>query len=528
MVIVVALGIPALALSQLIQGYFFAAKERELVAKGQEIAGIAADFLEGRADEASTNRILDALDSFVDARVWVIDRTGLIVAASHGGMGAGMGMGMGMEMRMGRGYGWGRLRGVRLVHEDIQRILAGEVVLRRAPLSRVMRHMQPRMPLPGEGGISLVDQQVISAGIPVWRGPEVVGGIILNSPVRGILAATTQLRRYILYAGLAALAISLLLAYSLSRRISLPIRQMSEATARMARGDFKGRVPVGMDADAHEDRGIAMNRGGDEITELARSFNHMAEQLGRIEENRREFVANVSHELRAPLTTIRGFIQALIDGTVEDEEQREKYLRLIRDEAIRMNRLLSDLLDLSRLEAGKIRMELAPVSLKEIIESAVAKVALRAASAGITIEDRVPAEPDGLPFVMADGDRIEQVLTNLIDNAIHATPAGGRITLSAAVVPPFPFIPRKQQAAPASYVRVSVRDTGKGIPAEDLPFVWERFYKVDKARSRAEGVGTGIGLAIVKQIVEAHGGEVGVESEVGRGSEFWFTLRAAI
>ncbi|HHV61675.1 MAG TPA: HAMP domain-containing protein [Firmicutes bacterium] len=593
MVIVVALGIPALALSQLIQGYFLAAKERELVTKGKEIAGVASDFLEGKADEATTGRILDALDSFVNARVWVIDRTGLIVAASRRGMGMGMGIGMGIGMgmgtgmgtgtgadgiRMGRGMGYGhgwRLREVRLVDEDVQRVLAGEVVVRRARLSwaKMTRRMEPGSapgPAPEPAPVA-EEQQVITVGIPVQRGPEVIGGIILHSPVRVIMAAANQLRRYILYAGLAALAVSLLLGYSISRRISLPIRQMSEAAARMARGDFKTRVEVdpararartgtgtrtrgtrgawgtwgiwgtwsargrrgrveGRDDAARDDAArrhgstgpgdVSPGGVGDEITELARSFNHMAEQLDRIEENRREFVANVSHELRSPLTAIRGFVQALVDGTVEDEVQRQKYLRLIRDEAIRMNRLLSDLLDLSRIESGKVRMELAPVNLKEITDSTLARAAMRAANAGITIEDRVPG-PGDLPPVLVDGDRIEQVLTNLIDNAIHATPPGGRITLSAEVVPS-----PKPQAASAPYVRVSVRDTGKGIPAEDLPFIWERFYKVDKARSRAEGVGTGIGLAIVKQIVEAHGGEVGVESEVGRGSKFWFTLRA--
>ncbi|HHY46847.1 MAG TPA: cell wall metabolism sensor histidine kinase WalK [Firmicutes bacterium] len=525
-VIVVALAVPAIALSRLIQGYFVTSKERELLSKGQEIVDIASDFLEGKENEATTMRILAALDSFVNARVWIIDKTGLIVASSRPGR--------------------GRLHGMRLTTGEIQRILAGETVVRRARFLSPW-HMGPgpgpRGPmrtLPGEAPLGQspgveqqgpaaeqpgprIEQQVISVGIPIRRDSEVVGALILHSPVTGIIATSNQLMRFICYAGLLALIVALGLGYSISRHVSRPIRQMSRAAARMARGDFNSRVELPR-------AGEGKNAAEDEISELARSFNHMAEELGRIEENRREFVANVSHELRAPLTAIRGFAQALTDGTVQDDEQRQRYLRLIRDESIRTNRLLEDLLDLSRIEAGKVAMDLRPVNIKEVVESVLEKQALKASRMGISTVDDTP--PD-LPLVLADGDRIEQVLSNLIDNAIRATPSGGRITVSAGIYPV-----RQREAAPwlregagkndvTGFVRVSVRDTGHGIPPGDLPHVWDRFYKVDKARSREEGVGTGIGLSIVKRIVEAHGGEVGVSSEAGQGTEFWFTLRIA-
>ena len=514
-VIVVALSIPAITLSRLIQGYFITSKERELVTKGQEIANIASDFLEGRESEATTLRILDALDTFVNARAWIVDRTGLVVATSRPGR--------------------GRFRGMRLSSDEVERILAGETVVRRAqlPLSDEGRmgpygpgpgpgsgphHMGPPVPGPGRMGppdgvtpspSPPITRQVISVGIPIKRNGEVVGALILHSPVTGIIATSNQLMRFIAYAGLLALIVALGLGYSISRHVSRPIRQMSKIAARMARGDFASREELPY-------IGNPSNPVGDEIRELVHSFNHMAEELGRIEENRREFIANVSHELRAPLTAIRGFAQALTDGTVQSDEQRQKYLRLIRDESIRTDRLLEDLLDLSRIEAGKAKMEFSPLNIKEVVESVLEKLTLKASGAGISMVDDVP--PD-LPPVMADGNRIEQVLSNLINNAIHATPRGGSITLSARIA--------EGGESARGFVRVSVTDTGRGIPREDLPYIWDRFYKVNKARSREEGVGTGIGLSIVKRIIESHGGVVGASSEAGHGTEFWFTLRMA-
>ena len=317
--------------------------------------------------------------------------------------------------------------------------------------------------------------------------------MLLQSPVTGVTRAIAQVDRLMLYSALAALGTSLLLGYWMSRALSRPIKEMSSAAARLARGDFTSRVEV---------------MSNDEMGELARSFNNMAEELSRLENMRREFVANVSHELRTPLTSIQGFIQALIDGTVSEEGAREKYLKLIRGEVVRMNRLINDLLDLSRLESGKVQMELAPLDIREIADSAVSAMDFRAHERNVSLRNLIP---EGLPPVLADGDRIEQVFMNLLDNAITATRPGGYVELSA------------REAKEEIYV--SVADTGHGIPPEELPFIWERFYKVDKARTRSEAIGTGIGLAIVKQIIEAHGGEVSAESEPGRGSKFTFSLR---
>lgn len=236
---------------------------------------------------------------------------------------------------------------------------------------------------------------------------------------------------------------------------------------------------------------------------------HDITRFRRLERMRSEFVANVSHELRTPLTAIRGFAETLLEGADEDPETRRHFLSLMHKEAQRLSALIEDLLDLSRLESGRVRFQFGEVALGELCHEVAERLRPRAEQAGLSLRVEIP--PD-LPPVRGDRDRLAQVLINLVDNAIKYTPSGGEIRVMA----------RPEGAV----VRVLVQDTGIGIPRSDLPRVFERFYRVDKARSRASG-GTGLGLSIVKHIVEAHGGEVGVESELGKGSTFFFTVPAA-
>ncbi|MDK2854836.1 MAG: two-component system, OmpR family, sensor histidine kinase ResE [Bacillota bacterium] len=229
----------------------------------------------------------------------------------------------------------------------------------------------------------------------------------------------------------------------------------------------------------------------------------------RLEEMRREFVANVSHELRTPLTYLQGYTEAILDGLAADPAEEKKYLKIILDETLRLRRLVSDLLDLSRIEARQLALEKGEVNLAELCREVAEKVRPLAEEKGIRLELNVPA---ALPAAWGNTDRLQQVLINLLDNALRHTRAGGKVEVTAEVQ--------------GEELAVSVRDTGPGIPPEDLPYIFERFYKVEKARTRTTA-GTGIGLAIVKGLVEAHGGRVWVESTPGRGSVFTFTLPTA-
>jgi signal transduction histidine kinase len=222
---------------------------------------------------------------------------------------------------------------------------------------------------------------------------------------------------------------------------------------------------------------------------------------------RTEFVANVSHELRTPLTAIQGYLETLLSGALEEPENARRFLEIVLRHSERLGRLLNDLTDLSNIELGKVALRREPVRLDEVVASVAEMIAPRATRSRVTVAADTPAD---LPMVMADRDRLVQILINLVDNAVKYTPEGGAVRVTAGT-------------ARDAMIEVVIADTGIGIPAADLPRITERFYRVDKARSRELG-GTGLGLAIVKHLVLAHGGELRIESREGQGTTVRFTL----
>ena len=278
---------------------------------------------------------------------------------------------------------------------------------------------------------------------------------------------------------------------------------------REARGEMVSRelsltTPVERILDVHA---LPLRVGGEGTGVLM--VLHDVTQLRRLERVRTEFVANVSHELRTPLTAIRGYLETLLEGGLDERDTARRFLEIVSRHTERLGRLLDDLTDLSNIELGKVALEVEPTDLGEALEAVLAIIGPQAAGKGVSLAADVP--PD-LPRALADGDRLTQILINLLDNAVKFTPAGGRVTVTAAVQD--------------QMVEIAVADTGIGIPSTDLPRITERFYRVDKARSRELG-GTGLGLAIVKHLVQAHGGALGIESESGKGTTVRFTLPVA-
>jgi two-component system, OmpR family, phosphate regulon sensor histidine kinase PhoR len=236
---------------------------------------------------------------------------------------------------------------------------------------------------------------------------------------------------------------------------------------------------------------------------------HEITDLRRIEQVRKDFVANVSHELRTPLTAIQGFAETLLGGALEDPKNNRRFVEIIRSHASRLGSLTDDLLKLSRIEAGKLEPEVRPMKIEELLESGVEAAQISAAAKQIALFLNSPAK---LPAVRGDASLLREVLQNLLDNAVQYTQEGGRIEVSAA--------------ADNGSIVITVSDTGIGIPQTDQSRIFERFYRVDAARSREVG-GTGLGLSIAKHIVESHGGRIWVESEVGQGSRFHFSIPVA-
>lgn len=335
-----------------------------------------------------------------------------------------------------------------------------------------------------------------------WSGrPAAIGprgseaGFVYTNPVppqaadQGFLES---LNRSLLLAAGAAGVLAVLLTVALSRGISGPIESLISAAQRMEQGNLGQRVEV---------------RGGDEVSQLARAFNSMAEALSRNEMLRRHMVSDVAHELRTPLTNIRGYLEGLRDGVITADSET---LDSIHQEAELLGRVVDDLQDLALAEAGQLLLKRQPVALKEVVERAASGVRPHFLVRGMNLETAI-VEP--LPPVEIDAERVGQVLRNLLNNALSATPEGGTVTMSARPA--------------GDLVEVTVADTGAGIAPEHLPYVFERFYRADPSRTRTTG-GAGLGLTIARQIVEAHGCQITAESEPGHGSRFTFSLPAAV
>ncbi len=279
----------------------------------------------------------------------------------------------------------------------------------------------------------------------------------------------------------------------LTRGITARIDAINSATKEIAKGKFDTRLNFS---------------SKDEITELAQGFNKMAESLKISDASKRDFVSNAAHELRSPMTSINGFVEGMLDGTIPKEKYTE-YLTIVSSEVKRLTKLVNNMLDLSRIESGRETLTFTEFDITELIRRVIIRFGQKIDSKGIVPEINMP---ETKVRVIADPDKIERILQNLIDNAIKFTPAGKRLIISCT--------PKDKK------VYVSVKDEGAGISKEDLKFIWDRFYTVDKAHTGHKS-GTGLGLAIVKSIIEQHGQEISVSSEQGIGTEFVFTLEYA-
>jgi heavy metal sensor kinase len=329
-----------------------------------------------------------------------------------------------------------------------------------------------------------------------WPQSEKSRGILIAASPAPAFSALRQFRNVLLrplfQAGLLGLALSALLAFVITRSVARPLQQVAAAADAIAQGDLEARAPVA---------------GPEEVQALACSFNEMSRQVEASRLAQRDLVANVAHDLRTPLTSVEGFAQALVDGTAATPAAQRQAAAAIYEEAGRMRRMVNQLLDLARFEAGQIQVERAPVDLAALARKRARVWEPQAKEAGITLR----VEVSGAPVVAGDEGRLIQLLDNLLSNALRYTKAGGRVTVSVASTPP--------------EVVLAVADTGEGIPPEALERIFERFYRGDPSRG---GESTGLGLAIVREIVRAHGGTIQAESVVDVGSKFTVRFPAGV
>lgn len=537
-------------LAKSFEDFYFDIKKNEMINEGQQLVSL---ILRGIDPE----EFLD-ISKFINAHAIIVDKQELIRACSNISRFDGLTLG-------GKGFG---------------EVLKGNIVVHK-------------------GYIRQFNASMLTVALPIKTERDVIGGVILYSPMSSIQASIWQIRRLIMLAALGAVGVATILSFILSKTISTPLVQMKKVAEDMAEGDFTSRIEI---------------KSKDEVGSLGKSLNHLSEALQnnisalsqeknqlqkvllsmtdgvitfdannqvlmanpqaqqlfqkdidkgqdylkkiyplldeckniqrpiqkevkldgniisvkliplngeeeqevlsviqdvtmerKLEDLRRKFVSNVSHELRTPLTYLQGYTEALLDGMAQEPEEKNRYLNIILEETLRLRRLVDELLDLSLIEGGHFTLNKEKTSLQKLI----ARVMHKLYPLSEEKELQLISDVEELPLVKIDEDRVEQVLINLIDNAIRHSPEGGAVKIQA-----------KHHN---NGILVAIKDQGGGIPEEELPFVWERFYKVDKARTRNTS-GTGLGLAIAKNIIELHGGRIGVKNSKTRGAIFYFYL----
>ena len=336
--------------------------------------------------------------------------------------------------------------------------------------------------------------QIVTIGVP-WRygDDQVVGAVLLHIPTKSLQISLSSVIRQILPYAALSLLVGAALAFFLAQSQIRPLREINSAVREFTKGDLTRRVNL--------------NCGG-ELEELGDSINRMATELNRMEDSRRSFVANVSHELRSPMTSMRGYVQAMLDGTIAQEDM-SRYLGIVMDETQRLTDLVRDLLDLSRLESGKFPLTLAPFDLNELICRTLINFEGRIDAKRIDVETSLM---EGHAWARGDANRVSQVVTNIVDNAVKFMPADGTGRL------------RISTERDGDGVRAVIANNGPMIDEKDLPYIFERFYKADKAHTA--GGGTGLGLSICQRIMQQHGSAITVESAPGN-TAFAFSLPQA-
>jgi signal transduction histidine kinase len=452
--VILGLGLMGTVISILTTNYITDAKLEEMLRQARRVNAAI------QGDHQVTQKMKETLlflDAAFDTRIWVFNNEGKIIASSST-----------EEVFIGR----------EISSEIVQQVLNGHDVIK-------------------DLNVEGLSEPMMSVIVPWGAEDHLYGGIVLYSPIEGIEATSRHLRETVLWAMLFAITVTTVMVSYLSWSISRPLRRIEQAANEIALGNYGMRVE---------------EQSADEIGELAKSFNRMAEKLEHVEQERRmheqkrdELLANVSHELRTPLTAMQGFLEALQDGLVQDEASKRRYYDVMYRETMHLNHMIDDMMDLIKLEKGDIKLNRYQIRVDELVDKVVFLLEGQAEEKGNVIE--VKYQPD-LPPLWADPYRLEQILNNLISNAIKFTEQG-KITVTLK--------------ADKKKMLISVEDTGIGIPSHDLAKIWDRFFKVNRMRSKGEG-GTGLGLAIVKELVELHGGSVSVQSEVGKGSRFTVEL----
>jgi len=452
--IIICLVIAGVNLSIMIRGYIFEQKEEELILKAQDIAKPTKHFFINNENPNEYINTINHLDSHLGTEVWAVDKDGVVItaAAKHS-----------------------NYEGSKLNNWDLKEILSGKLAV-------------------DKGYSEYFQEPVIRVIAPVIENDKAIGAIIVYSPIRGIDEVTKRLILMIVLAGVISLFIALVLCVITAKRIAKPIQDLALVSIEVANGDRNVQVPI--------------NTEFKEFNQLVQAFNYMLQKLEQNEKKMKDFVVNVSHELKSPITSIKGFIEALIDGKDKTTEHKQKFLNIMEKEANRLSKLIENLLILYRAENDNY-FEPQRINIVEFIKETLISYEINASMKSIKLMMKNQLKPI---YTIVDPHSLKQIMINLLDNALNYSPMDGEIIVQVDIH--------------LGRVRILVIDNGPGIPEEEILNIWDRFYRVDKARSRATG-GTGLGLSIVKELVFKNHGSVSVNSSDGKGSTFIIELPGA-
>ncbi|MDW8802049.1 ATP-binding protein [Clostridium sp. A1-XYC3] len=464
LLILLAIGIVSSLFYVFFNNYYYGIREQQLLTQGKEISKVVSTNIKNK-DFAQIDETIKVYNKINVSRMWIVNKEGNIISGPS-----------------------------KIDNpdnecpesEEIRRALNGEIVINR-------------------GNIRYSADPVLSVALPIYVEGNIGGAVFVCNPLSDINNSISQALKIVILAGVIAVIVLASVSFFISRNITKPIKEITEISLEMAKGNFTQRVKF---------------TSNDEIGKLAETFNYMTVKLDKtlrdleqekdkmieMERMQREFVANASHELRTPLTSVRGYIEAILDGVINKKEQEKKYLRIVLKETLRLHKLVNSLLDLSRMEAGHVKINKRQLSINEVIEKAVNRLKPLAEENDLSLELEKSAD---LPKVIGDEDLIEQVIINYVTNAVRFTPKSGRILVKSDISD--------------GKVNVHVIDTGIGISPEELPNVWKRFYKINDARPLSKE-GSGLGLSLVKELMELLGGRAWAESFPGKGSIFSFSL----
>ena len=457
--IIVIVGITvilAALVSVVYKNDYIARKEESLINHGKNISNeYVSGYNGGIVNYDAIQYELRVLQNTDKADVFIIGGDGTVYITTEGGS---------------------RWMGETITNELVSEILTGQIVTVK------------------NERLSMFSEPVLAVGYPIVMGNTVSGGILMCVAMPEIEEAVGEVYRTAVKFMLIASAVVIIVLYVFTRKITKPLAEMNEAAKIIADGSFDKRVIVS---------------GKDEIGQLGESFNNMAESLEKQEIQRRNFIANVSHDLRSPLTSINGYVSAMLDGTIP-EENHEKYLNVVSQEVNRLSKITNDIVALSSAQSSTLNLDIEKFDINELIRDTVKSFKKQAEDKKMYLKLLLE---DKETFVLADRDKIQRVLYNLLDNAFKFTAEEGEITLEVA-------------SSENEKILVSVEDTGSGISPEDQKQVFNRFYKTDSSRGTYKESG-GLGLSIAREFINAHGESIGIVKSDDRGTKFSFTLKKA-